>query len=201
MARAARPCLFELKSRAGRPCHFRVSDFQLMSTQLDILALEPFYGGARRACWRRSSVAAATLDCAQAPAARMERRLRRRQLVFRAADPALGRPSRLLFTSETMNLADLYRLVPADQHTAFGGLLPRKSTSDTAGSASEGRPHSRGNRISAHAGAMNAGGFPRSEANSMVLPNRDVDLELVNPTPQPPPRKSGLTPLFISARF
>ena len=85
------------------------------TTQLDILALEPFYGGARRVMLE------SIIKCSRhrwtllkLPPRRIERRL------IAAAHWFAEQLSRhwagrcdLLFTSEAMNLADLYRLVPA----------------------------------------------------------------------------------------
>ncbi|MDB5353704.1 MAG: glycosyl transferase group 1 [Phycisphaerales bacterium] len=86
-----------------------------MPTQLDILALEPFYGGMRRAMLDtviRCSRHRWTL--LKLPPRRMERRL------SVAANWFAEQLSRhwsgkldLLFTSEAMNLGSLYRLVPA----------------------------------------------------------------------------------------
>lgn len=86
-----------------------------MSSQLDILALEPFYGGIRRAMLE------AMIRCSRhrwtllkLPPRRMERRL------TTAAHWFAEQISRhwsghvdLVFTSEAMNLADLYRRVPS----------------------------------------------------------------------------------------
>src|SRR5579864_7115424 len=85
-----------------------------MRSQLDILALEPFYGGVRRAMLN------AVMRCSRhrwtllkLPPRRMERRL------SAAANWFAEQLSRhfsghidVLFTSEAMNLANLYRLVP-----------------------------------------------------------------------------------------
>jgi hypothetical protein len=85
-----------------------------MSNQLDILALEPFYGGVRRV------MLDAVIHCSRhrwtllkLPPRRIERRLSvaahwfSEQLTRHWA----GRTD-LLFTSEALNLADLYRFVP-----------------------------------------------------------------------------------------
>jgi hypothetical protein len=85
-----------------------------MRTQLDILALEPFYGGIRRA------MLASVMRCSRhrwtllkLPPRRMERRLAAAANWFAEQ---LGRHFSghvdVLFTSEAMNLANLYRLVP-----------------------------------------------------------------------------------------
>ena len=85
-----------------------------MRTQLDILALEPFYGGVRRA------MLSAVMRCSRhrwtllkLPPRRMERRLAASANWFAEQ---LGRHfsghADVLFTSEAMNLANLYRLVP-----------------------------------------------------------------------------------------
>ncbi|HSU67144.1 MAG TPA: DUF3524 domain-containing protein [Tepidisphaeraceae bacterium] len=85
-----------------------------MRSQLDILALEPFYGGIRRA------MLGAVMRCSRhrwtllkLPPRRMERRLAAAANWFAEQ---LGRhftgQFNVLFTSEAMNLANLYRLVP-----------------------------------------------------------------------------------------
>jgi Domain of unknown function (DUF3524) len=86
-----------------------------MSTQLDILALEPFYGGARRAMLetlvRHSRHRWTVLKL---PPRRIERRLEVAANWFSEQLKAhwVGRVD-LLFTSEAMNLASLLRLTPA----------------------------------------------------------------------------------------
>src|SRR4029078_1506273 len=86
-----------------------------MSTQLDILALEPFYGGPRRVMLE------SVIHCSRhrwtllkLPPRRIERRLTAAAHWF-AEQLSRHWASRcdVLFTSEAMNLADLYRLVPA----------------------------------------------------------------------------------------
>ena len=86
-----------------------------MTAQLDILALEPFYGGARRAMLE------AVIRCSRhrwtllkLPPRRMERRLAAAANWFaeQLCRHFTGRID-LLFTSEAMNLANLLRLVPA----------------------------------------------------------------------------------------
>jgi len=86
-----------------------------MSTQLDILALEPFYGGPRRVMLE------SVIHCSRhrwtllkLPPRRMERRLTAASHWFaeQLSRHWAGRCD-LLFTSEAMNLADLFRLVPA----------------------------------------------------------------------------------------
>ncbi|HEX4125895.1 MAG TPA: DUF3524 domain-containing protein [Tepidisphaeraceae bacterium] len=86
-----------------------------MSTQLDILALEPFYGGARRAMLEtviRCSRHRWTL--LRLPPRRIERRLTTAANWFaeQLNRHWVGKVD-VLFTSEAMNLANLYRLVPA----------------------------------------------------------------------------------------
>jgi hypothetical protein len=86
-----------------------------MPAQLDILALEPFYGGIRRAMLDtviRCSRHRWTL--LKLPPRRMERRLSVAANWFaeQLSRHWSGRLD-LLFTSEAMNLASLYRLVPA----------------------------------------------------------------------------------------
>lgn len=86
-----------------------------MSSQLDILAFEPYFGGNRRAMLEtviRCSRHRWTL--AKLPARRMERRL---AVAARWFAEKLNRetiaPADLIFTSEAMNLEELLRLVPA----------------------------------------------------------------------------------------
>src|SRR6266478_3562319 len=86
-----------------------------MSTQLDILALEPFFGGARKAMLEtimRHSRHRWTLF--KLPPRRIERRLTAAAHWFseQLTRHWVGRVD-LLFTSEAMNLADLYRLMPS----------------------------------------------------------------------------------------
>jgi len=85
-----------------------------MSTQLDILALEPFYGGVRR------HMLETVLRCSRhrwtllkLPPRRIERRLSVAANWFaeHLKSHWSGRVD-ILFTSEAMNLASLYRLVP-----------------------------------------------------------------------------------------
>jgi len=85
-----------------------------MAQQLDILALEPFYGGARRAMLEtlfRGSRHRWTL--LKLPPRRIERRLSAAAHWFaeQLTRHWIGRVD-LLFTSEALNLADLYRLMP-----------------------------------------------------------------------------------------
>jgi hypothetical protein len=86
-----------------------------MSTrQLDILALEPFYGGGRRIMLEtiiRCSRHRWTL--LKLPPRRIERRLSTAAIWFaeQLSRHWVGSVD-LLFTSEAMNLADLYRLIP-----------------------------------------------------------------------------------------
>ncbi|HEX3357167.1 MAG TPA: DUF3524 domain-containing protein [Tepidisphaeraceae bacterium] len=86
-----------------------------MSQQLDILALEPFYGGVRRV------MLDAVIHCSRhrwtllkLPPRRIERRLSVAAYWFseQLTRHWAGRTD-LLFTSEALNLADLYRFVPA----------------------------------------------------------------------------------------
>src|SRR5437764_4109172 len=86
-----------------------------MSTQLDILALEPFFGGARKAMLEtimRHSRHRWTL--LKLPPRRIERRLAVAAHWFaeQLTRHWVGRTD-LLFTSEALNLSDLYRFVPA----------------------------------------------------------------------------------------
>lgn len=85
-----------------------------MRSQLDILALEPFYGGIRRA------MLSTVVRCSRhrwtllkLPPRRMERRLAAAANWFaEQLDRHLSGHVDVLFTSEAMNLANLYRLVP-----------------------------------------------------------------------------------------
>ncbi|HUB25924.1 MAG TPA: DUF3524 domain-containing protein [Tepidisphaeraceae bacterium] len=86
-----------------------------MSTQLDILALEPYYGGARRAMLET------LIRCSRhrwtvlkLPPRRMERRLAAAAHWFgeQLSLHWVGRVD-LLLVSDAINLGDLYRLVPA----------------------------------------------------------------------------------------
>src|ERR1700744_6118615 len=86
-----------------------------MSSQLDILALEPFYGGIRR------HMLETLVRCSRhrwtvlkLPPRRMERRLTAAANWFseQLTRHWSGRVD-LLFTSEAMNLANLYRMMPA----------------------------------------------------------------------------------------
>jgi hypothetical protein len=85
-----------------------------MSSQLDILALEPFYGGVRK------SMLETVIRCSRhrwtllkLPPRRIERRLSAAAQWFaeQLSRHWAGRVD-LLFTSEALNLADLIRLVP-----------------------------------------------------------------------------------------
>jgi hypothetical protein len=85
-----------------------------MAKQLDILALEPFYGGIRRAMLEtviRCSRHRWTL--LKLPPRRMERRLTAAALWFaeQLSRHWVGRVD-VLFTSEAMNLSDLFRRMP-----------------------------------------------------------------------------------------
>jgi len=86
-----------------------------VSSQLDILALEPFYGGIRRAMLEaiiRGSRHRWTL--LKLPPRRIERRLAAAAHWFaeQLSRHWVGNLD-LLFTSEALNLSDLYRLMPA----------------------------------------------------------------------------------------
>jgi hypothetical protein len=85
-----------------------------MSTQLDILALEPFFGGIRRIMLEtmiRCSRHRWTL--LKLPPRRIERRLSAASVWFAELLTRhwTGNVD-LLFTSEALNLADLYRFIP-----------------------------------------------------------------------------------------
>src|SRR5438094_6972158 len=90
-------------------------DRRMSSAQIDILALEPFYGGARRI------MLDALIHCSRhrwtllkLPPRRIERRLSVAAHWFseQLTRHWVGRTD-LLFTSEALNLSDLYRFVPA----------------------------------------------------------------------------------------
>ncbi len=105
-----------------------------MSTQLDILALEPFYGGARRIMLEtliRCSRHRWTL--LKLPPRRIERRLLAAAHWFseQLSRHWVGQVD-LLFTSEALNLADLFRFVPGLLHKPsvvyfHSNQLPRSS--------------------------------------------------------------------------
>src|SRR5437762_3477131 len=85
-----------------------------MSSQLDILALEPFYGGGRR------DMLETVIRCSRhrwtllkLPPRRIERRLTAAAHWFaeQLSRHWVGRID-VLFTSEALNLADFYRLMP-----------------------------------------------------------------------------------------
>ena len=87
---------------------------RMSAQQIDILALEPFYGGARRI------MLDALIHCSRhrwtllkLPPRRIERRLSAAAHWFaeQLSRHWVGRTN-LLFTSEAMNLSDLYRLAP-----------------------------------------------------------------------------------------
>ncbi len=85
-----------------------------MSRQLDILALEPFYGGARRSMLDSlSRCSRHRWTLLKLPARKMERRLLVAATWFaeHLSRNAVGNVD-LLFTSEALNVADLFRLVP-----------------------------------------------------------------------------------------
>src|SRR5688500_302871 len=92
----------------------RTRPVHMSAPQLDILALEPFYGGARRAMLEtlcRCSRHRWTV--LKLPPRRMERRLSAAANWFaeQLSRHWVGRVD-LLFTSEAMNLASLYQLMP-----------------------------------------------------------------------------------------
>src|SRR5580692_5950710 len=135
-----------------------------MSTQLDILALEPFFGGARR------HMLETVIRCSRhrwtllkLPPRRMERRLSVAANWFaeQLSRHWSGR-SDILFTSEAMNLASLYRLAPAMARQPSVVYFHENQLH-------AGPPRGRGGRsaeeiaFSAHAGAMNASPFPRAD--------------------------------------
>ncbi len=87
----------------------------MSTTQLDILALEPFYGGARRVMLESvTHCSRHRWTLLKLPPRRIERRLTAASHWFaeQLSRHWAGRCD-LLFTSEALNLADLYRLVPA----------------------------------------------------------------------------------------
>jgi hypothetical protein len=92
-----------------------------MSRQLDILALEPFYGGGRRHMLETLiHYSRHRWTLLKLPPRRIERRLTAAAHWFaeQLSRHWVGRVD-LLFTSEALNLADLYRLMPS--------LLPKPS--------------------------------------------------------------------------
>jgi hypothetical protein len=151
-----------------------------MPTQLDILALEPFYGGIRR------HMLETVIRCSRhrwtllkLPPRRIERRLSAAASWFaeQLSRHWSGRVD-ILFTSEAMNLASLYRLVPAVAATpsvvyfhdnqllapkAPKPLIPVRGIGDF--------PEQYSSRVM----ATNAVTAPPSP-----LPAREVDLALVN---------------------
>src|SRR5580765_6643156 len=85
-----------------------------MPKQLDILALEPFFGGVRRSMLETVvRYARHRWTVLKLPPRRIERRLTAAAHWFaeQLTRHWVGRVD-LLFTSEAMNLADLYRLMP-----------------------------------------------------------------------------------------
>ncbi|HZZ44579.1 MAG TPA: DUF3524 domain-containing protein [Tepidisphaeraceae bacterium] len=86
-----------------------------MSSQLDILALEPFHGGPRRQMLETlTRCSRHRWTVLKLPARRIERRLTAAAHWFaeQLSRHPVGKID-LLFVSEAMNLADLFRLVPA----------------------------------------------------------------------------------------
>jgi hypothetical protein len=85
-----------------------------MPTELDILAIEPFYGGERRAMLDTVMTHSRhRWTLLKLPARRLERRLATAAVWF--AEVISKRPPGnidIVFTTEILNLADLYRLVP-----------------------------------------------------------------------------------------
>jgi hypothetical protein len=107
---SAPPVRPDRETQARRPCHVN----GMSSTQLDILALEPFYGGVRRVMLDQ------VIHCSRhrwtllkLPPRRIERRLTAAAHWFaeQLSRHWVGRVD-MLFTSEALNLSDLYRLVP-----------------------------------------------------------------------------------------
>ena len=85
-----------------------------MPAQLDILALEPYYGGVRRAMMESIiRVSRHRWTLLKLPPRRIERRLAAASYWFaeQLSRHGVGKVD-LLFTSEAINLADLYRLMP-----------------------------------------------------------------------------------------
>src|SRR3954470_23582474 len=92
-----------------------------MSRQLDILALEPFYGGGRRHMLETLiHYSRHRWTVMKLPPRRIERRLTAAAHWFaeQLSRHGVGKLD-LLFTSEALNLSDLYRMVPS--------LLPKPS--------------------------------------------------------------------------
>src|SRR5687767_3416269 len=89
-----------------------------MPGQLDILALEPFFGGPRRAMLETvTRCSRHRWTVLKLPPRRIERRLTAAAHWFaeQLSRHWAGRVD-LLFTSEAMNLADLYRMAPTLLH-------------------------------------------------------------------------------------
>jgi hypothetical protein len=102
------------ETRVMCPARARASARSTLPKQLDILALEPFFGGIRRNMLEtiiRSSRHRWTL--LKLPPRRIERRLTAAAHWFaeQLSRHWVGHVD-LLFTSEALNLADLYRLMP-----------------------------------------------------------------------------------------
>jgi hypothetical protein len=102
-------------TRLGRAetCFARY-DAQQVADSLDILALEPFYGGVRRAMMEAiTRCSRHRWTVLKLPARRIERRLTAASYWFaeQLTRHGMGKID-LLFTSEAINLADLYRLLP-----------------------------------------------------------------------------------------
>lgn len=89
-----------------------------MARQLDILALEPFYGGVRKQTLELiSRHSRHRWTILKLPARRLERRLNTASLWFSQQVSRMGSPSfDLVFTSDAMNLADFQRVNPAVGH-------------------------------------------------------------------------------------
>lgn len=85
-----------------------------MSRQLDILALEPFYGGPRRAMLETlTRYSRHRWNILKLPPRRIERRLTAAAQWFaEVLTKPVANACDILFTSEAINLADLLRLVP-----------------------------------------------------------------------------------------
>lgn len=147
-----------------------------MSTQLDILALEPFYGGIRRHMLEtvvRCSRHRWTL--LKLPPRRIERRLSVAASWFaeQLGRHWAGRVD-ILFTSEAMNLASLYRLVPnlARQPSVVYFHENQIPNEYTPPRKAQDRPVAENHDMPAWAGVPTVMLAPSRE--------REVDLELVN---------------------
>jgi len=88
-----------------------------MSSQLDILRDEPFFGAAQAHARNDDPLQQASLDAAQLPTKNGTATRRGRALVAELLTRHWSGRFDVLFTSEAMNLADLYRSCPVREKT------------------------------------------------------------------------------------